>query len=203
MRLQTLLFAVAALIVGSAFPLASPSEAQIAPLTFELRTGGSLPVGGMNDPAASWAGAVDEGYSFGMAFAYTFRWYMAAYGGFSQHRLACPAQGCGRETDLAATGFDAGIRWILGSGRVIPMARTGLVTYRMEGRVADEGGGTRPVTSKRAVGVEAGVGVSVGVTRRLVLSPGVRYLRMEPRFVGVGQLPVEMVVADVGVMLGF
>ncbi|MFP3948158.1 MAG: hypothetical protein ACLFWG_05460, partial [Longimicrobiales bacterium] len=123
--------------------------------------------------------------------------------GFSQHRFACPASGCGRRTDLTATGFDGGFRWILGSGRVIPLIRTGAVTYRMEATAPDGAGGSRRVTSRRGVGAEGGLGLSIRVSRRFMISPGVRYLWMDVRFSELGVVPVESVVADVGFTLAF
>jgi len=191
------------LFLGGALALASPVRAQISPLTYELRLGASVPVGPMSESDGSWAGTLGEDYSFGMDFAYAFRWFVAAYAGFSQHRFACPASGCGRSTDLTATGFDGGLRWILGSGRVIPVIRTGAVTYRMEGIAPDGSSGTRRVTSRRSVGAEGGVGLSVRLTRRVVVSPGVRYLWMDMRFPDLGTIPVQSVVADIGFMLAF
>lgn len=184
-------------------PSGSPVEAQIAPLTYEFRAGGTIPVQGLSEPDEGWAGEVGAGVSFGMDFAYAFAHYAAVYGGFSQHRFACRASGCGRETDLVATGFDAGIRFILGTGRVIPLIRVGPVTYRVEGSAPAEGGGVRSTVSHRSVGWEAGLGLTVRLTRRLVLAPGVRYLRTDADFGALGDLPVRSVVADVGLMLGF
>lgn len=178
-------------------------EAQIAPLTYEMRAGVAIPVQELADPDVGWAGEAGPGPSFGMDFAYAFAHYAAVYGGFSQHRFACPASGCGRDTELVATGFDAGIRFILGSGRVIPLLRVGPVSYRVEGTVPTEGGGTRSTVSHRSLGWEAGFGLTIRLTRRLVLVPGVRYLRSGADFGAVGDLPLRSVVADVGLMLGF
>ena len=181
----------------------SSAEGQVSPLTYELRLGASVPVGPMADADGSWAGPLGEDYSFGMNFAYAFRSFVAAYGGFSQHRYACPVSGCGRRTDLTATGFDGGFRWILGSGSVIPVIRTGAVTYRMEGTAPDGVGGTRRVTSRRGIGAEGGLGLSIRLSRRILISPGVRYLWMDVRFAGLGVVPVESVVGDVGFVLAF
>lgn len=182
--------------------LPSAGGAQTAPLTYQLRMGASIPLGDLREPGETWAGELGEDYSFGMNFAYAFRWYAAAYAGFSQHRFSCRVTGCGRNTDLTATGFDGGIRWIFGSGRIIPVIRTGAVTYRMEGSVPDAGG-TQRITSRRGVGVEGGMGLSIRLSRRVVISPGVRYLWMDLRFPDRGTLPVESVVADIGLVLGF
>lgn len=196
------LSALAALVCGEAVaPRAA--RAQIAPLTYEMRLGTSIPLGELREPGGTWAGELGEDYSFGMSFAYAFRSFVAAYGGFSQHRFSCRMSGCGRNTDLTATGFDGGFRWILGSGRIIPVLRTGAVTYRMEGHAPDGSGGAEVVVSRRAVGVEGGLGVSIRLSRRIVISPGLRYLRMDLRFPDQGVLPMESVVADVGFVLGF
>lgn len=198
----TVLSAAAVLVVGEALAPRGV-RAQIAPLMYELRLGASIPTGDLRDPGGTWAGELGEGYSFGMDFAYAFRWYVAAYGGFSQHRFSCRVGGCGRDTDLTATGFDGGFRWILGSGRIVPLIRTGAVTYRMEGHAPDGSGGAEPVTSRRGVGLEGGLGLSIRLSRRIVISPGVRYLRMDLRFPDQGVIPMHSVVADMGFVLGF
>ena len=204
-RRLSLAWILAAVGVLVAAELSAPRgvRAQIAPLTYELRLGSSVPVGDLREAGVSWAGELGADYSFGMAFAYAVRWYAAAYVGFSQHRFSCRISGCGRNTDLTATGFDGGVRWIFGSGRIIPVIRTGAVTYRMEGHAPDGSGGSQPVTSRRGVGLEGGVGISVRLSRRIVISPGVRYLWMDLRFPEQGMLPVRSVVVDVGFVLGF
>lgn len=180
------------------------ARAQIAPLTFEVRGGATMPVEGLSDPEVGWAGDVGPSASFGMDFAYAFEPYVAGYGGFSQHRFGCRAESCGADTDLVATGIDAGVRFILGSGQLIPLVRTGVVTYRIEGSApAEAASGARSITSHRSVGVEGGLALSVRLSPSLMLVPGVRYLRMTSDFGAVGDLPIRSVVADVGLMIGF
>ena len=177
--------------------------AQIAPLTYELRVGAAIPVQELANAESGWAGAAGPGVSFGMDFAYGLTHYAAIYGGFSQHRFGCPASGCGRETDLTATGFDAGLRLILGSGRVIPLLRVGPVSYRVAGSVPADGGGVRSTVSARSLGWEAGGALTVGLTPDLVVVPGVRYLRAPADFGEVGREPLRAIIADLGVMLAF
>lgn len=202
-RVLLVLLLATVLAVLIPHPLRPGAEAQIAPLTYELRAGAAVPVQSFADPGASWAGEAGGGASFGMDFAYTFASYAAAYAGFSQHRFGCTAAACGRESDLVATGFDLGGRFILGTGRVIPLIRAGMVTYRVEGRVPNGQEGASPAVSRRAYGVEAGLGLSIRLNRRFVLVPGLRYLRMRPRFRGAGALPIRSLIADVGMLIGF
>lgn len=181
----------------------APAAGQVAPFTYELRFGGAVPVEGLSDPDEGWAGEVGSGVSFGMGFAYTVVSYAAVHAGFSQHRFGCSATACGRETDLVATGLDVGTRFIFGTGRVVPLVRTGVLSYRIEASVPDEGGGTRAVDSHRNFGWEAGVALSVRISPSVVLTPGVRYLRWTSDFGIVGELPVRSLVADVGFVIGF
>lgn len=180
-----------------------PAAGQTAPFTYELRFGGTVPVEGMADAEEGWAGDVGTGVSFGMGFAYTVVSYAAVSVGFSQHRFGCRPSGCGRGTDLVATGLDLGTRFILGSGRVVPLVRAGVLSYRIEGRAPDGDGESRAVDSHRNVGMEAGVALSVRLSPDIVLTPGVRYLRWTSDFGAVGELPVRSVVADIGFVLGF
>lgn len=196
------LFAVLPLIVALV-GLPTSAEAQVAPFTYELRFGGAVPVEGMAEAGEGWAGDVGSGVSFGMGFAYTVVSYAAVSVGFSQHRFGCRASACGRQTDLVATGLDLGTRFILGTGRVVPLVRTGVLSYRIEGSVPDGEGGVRGVDSHRNVGWEAGVALNVRLNPDLVLTPGVRYVRWTSDFGAVGELPVRSMVADVGLVLGF
>lgn len=183
--------------------LPTSAEAQVAPFTYELRFGGTVPVEGMADSGEGWAGDVRSGVSFGMGFAYTVVSYAAVSVGFSQHRFGCRAAECGRERDLVATGLDLGTRFILGTGRVVPLLRAGVLSYRIEGSVPDEEGGVRGVNSHRNIGWEAGAALNVRLSPDIVLTPGVRYVRWTSDFGAEGDLPVRSVVADLGFVLGF
>lgn len=179
-----------------------PAEGQLSPFQMELRAGATAPVQGLADPNRGWSGDTGPGAAFGVSFAYNLSWYAAGYGGFSQLRFSCPARGCGFDTRLVATGFDLGLRFILGTGPVVPWIRTGLLFYRVEGSVPGEDG-PRAVTSSRAGGGELGFGVTLRLTDRLTLAPGLRYARMTPDFRGVGRLPMRYLLADVGLVIGF
>lgn len=180
----------------------APALAQRQPLTVEARGGVQVPLEAFRDPGRTWVDGAGSGASFGVDFAYAFSWYGAAYGGFSQHRYGCPASGCGRRTKLVGTGFDLGVRFILGTGPVVPWLRGGMISYRIEGTTPADGG-AEEVTSSRAVGAEGGFGLAIHLNDRLTLTPGLRYTRMTPDFSGPGPLPVRSLVADVGLMLGF
>lgn len=175
---------------------------QISPLSVEIRMGGSLPLEEFSETKAEWPGAAGEGFAFGLDFSYAPRWWLAPYVGFSQMRFSCSAGGCGRETDLISTGFDAGARVLFHPGRIAPWLRAGFITYRVEG-LAPGLGGVEGVVSDRSVGFEAGAGVAIRIRPNLVLSPGVRYAGMSPGFDGLGSLTMRYLVADMGLVLGF
>lgn len=179
-----------------------PGAGQLRPFTFEVRGGLEVPLEELREADRSWAGNVGGGSSFSLDFAYSLSWYVAAYGGFGQHRFACPATGCGREADLVATGIDLGLRFLMGTGPVVPWLRGGVVSYRVEGTVPTASGPTE-VVSSRAAGVEGGVGLAIRMTDRLTLTPGVRYVRMTPDFSGPGALPMRYLITDVGLVMGF
>lgn len=179
------------------------AEAQVAPIMFEARAGGGFPVENFSGPDAGWVGAAGRGVSFGMNFNYSFRWYAGVYLGFSQHRFRCPVDGCGRRTDLVSTGFDGGTRFVLGTGGVVPWIRTGLLSYRVEGAAPATDGGSEAVTSERAYGVEAGLGLTIQLRPDVVIAPGIRYGRISPRFEDTGRLPMRYLILDAGLVFGF
>lgn len=177
-------------------------EAQVAPLSVEVRVGGTVPLEELSREKARWPGEAGEGVTFGLDFAYAPTWWVRPYLGFSQLRFSCPAGGCGRETDLISTGFDGGLRFVLLPGRVAPWIRVGFLTYRVEGLAPGEDG-VRKVVSDRSQGFEAGARLAVRVRPNLVLAPGVRYAAMTPTFGSLPSLTMRYLVADVGLVLGF
>ena len=177
-------------------------EAQIAPLSVQVRVGGSVPLEELAESGAAWPGGAGEGLAFGLDFAYAPTWWIAPYVGFSQLRFSCGAGGCGRETDLISTGFDGGVRVALLPGRVAPWIRAGFLTYRLEG-VAPGEDGVRRVVSDRSQGFEAGAGLAVRIRPNVVLAPGVRYAAMTPTFESLAPLGMRYLVVDVGLVVGF
>jgi len=175
---------------------------QISAFTVEGRVGAGVPIRDFSDPTAPWTGPAGEDVSLGIGFSFAPRWWIAPYGGFSQHRFACGARGCGTETDLITSGFDAGLRFRLLPGTPAPWIRIGMISYRVEASVPVEGG-AREIVSDRAQGLEAGVGLLFQLRPGLLLAPGVRFARLNPFFEGPGSLPMRYLVADIGLILGF
>lgn len=181
----------------------TPVGAQHATFTFEPRVGLGLPIRGFADAESGWEGEAGRGISFGASFGYAFRRRLVAYAGFSQHRFACPVEGCGRESRFVGTGFDLGGRIILReSGTAVPWLRLGWNTYRLEGDFREDGEAVSRV-SDRASGWEGGLGLAIVLTNKVALSPGVRYSAMDPRFSGRSPLGMRYLIVDVGLLIGF
>lgn len=204
-RFDALLPAILAVLGPVPLGLLAPAEAsaQTARLTYELRGGATVPVQELAEADEGWTGEVGEGISFGMDFAYAFSRHASAYAGFSQHRFACSRTGCGRESDLAATGFDLGIRLFVGGGAVVPWLRGGFLTYRVEGNAPGPGRRSVGTVSERTEGVEGGLGLTVRLSPSLYLRPGLRYARLSPDFPDMGELGMEFLLADLGLVVAF
>ncbi len=194
--------ALSALVLAALAIAPGRGHAQVSPFQVEVRGGAAIPLGELRDPARGWSGDTGAGPGFGVSFSYNLAWYLAPYAGFSQHRFACPAESCGADTRLVATGFDVGIYFVADTGPVVPRIRAGLISYRVEGSVPGADGPV-PVTSSRARGVEAGVGLAVRVAQRVTLAPGLRWNSMTPDFRGPGPLGMKYVTADLGLVLAF
>ena len=54
-----------------------------------------------------------------------------------------------------------------------------------------------------AFGPEVGLGFSIPLTERILLSPGARYVRVDASFPDGQDVPIRMIAVDVGLTLGF
>ena len=133
------------------------------------------------------------GSSFGVSFAYAVRGGLYLQAGFSQHRLLC-AEGCRDVGDLTSSGFDLALRYLFDVGAVMPWLRLGAVSHGVEASSGATDGGK---------GIEAGAGLSARLTDNLRVTPGFRYVRLDPAFEGEVAVPFRSWVVDVGLLWGF
>jgi hypothetical protein len=176
--------------------------AQEGPYAFQIRAGGTLPVGAFRDDARGWEEKAGSGSSLGMGFTFPLHWLLGGYLGFSQHRFSCDEDVCPEGEAWISTGFDIAIRMVMGDRNVRPWAQGGFHTPRIEGRVS-EGEGGRNIRSHGGSGYEAGGGLLVKVGERMSLSPGVRYGSVDVPFPGRPTMMLRYLVFDLGLVVGF
>ena len=146
------LLAAAALLA-----LPSPADAQFS---VEARVGSSIPVGDLADDAVL---SQTAGLSLAAEGMLNFSDRATAYAGFSRHAFNC--DGC--DTDVSTTGFNGGIKLILGgSGNALPWIRGGLMVHKPEVGAAE---------GDWEVGVDTGVGVDWMVRPSLGVVPALRF----------------------------
>jgi opacity protein-like surface antigen len=178
---------------------ATPLEAQIPKLTAEGRIGIAIPAGELAGPPQRDGGA-GAGSSFGFSFAYAVRGGLYLQAGFSQHRLLC-AEGCRDLGDLTSSGYDLALRYLFDTGAVMPWLRLGAISHGVEASTgATEGG---KAVSDWTWGIEAGAGLSVRLTDNLRVTPGFRYVRLDPAFDREVEVPFRSWIVDVGLLWGF
>ena len=146
----TLAAALAALLT-----LPVPADAQFS---VEGRIGSSIPVGDLADDAVL---SQTAGLSFAAEGMLNFSERATAYAGVSTHQFNC--DGC--DTDVSTTGFNGGIKLILGEGNALPWVRGGLMIHKPEVGVAE---------GDWEVGFDTGVGVDWMVRPNLGVVPAVR-----------------------------
>lgn len=139
----------------------APLAAQEGPFAFQLRAGGTVPVGSFGDDAQGWEGEAGQGTSLSMGFTFPLFPFVGGYVGFSQYRFACDTDVCAKGKDWFSTGFDLALRAVAGSGKVRPWLQAGFHNHRVEGRVL-EGGRGRGVNSDGGGGYELGGGSAGG-----------------------------------------
>lgn len=172
------LIAALALAFGAAH-LAMPSEAT-GQFSLEGRIGSSMPTGELtDDPGLNQT----AGFSFAIDGMASLSNLVTAYAGVSRHGFNCadcPA-------DVSTTGFNGGLKFILGSGQALPWVRGGLLLHRasVEGSSNDWG-----------VGVDAGAGIDWLVSPRLAVVPALR-----ANSYGSGDLSLTYVTLDLGLHL--
>lgn len=179
-------------------PAARAAEAQVPRLVAEARAGSAIPVAVLADDTPR--GGARPGASFGAGFAFAVRGGLYVHAGFSQHRFDCDA-GCDDRGDLTATGFDLALRFAVDAGAVMPWFRAGALPYTVEGSRDEVQGGGR--VSDHTWGFEAGAGINVVLTENVHLSPGFRYVTLDPEFGGETGPEVRGWIADVGLVWAF
>jgi hypothetical protein len=138
-----------------------------------------------------------------MGFTFPLYGPMGGYLGFSQHRFHCDETVCPKGKDWVSTGFDIAFRMVLGRRAIRPWLLASLHTPRFEGRVFREGGGATRLTSDGGSGIELGGGVLIQIADRMSLSPGVRYGSGDVPFSGRPSIPLQYLLFDMGLVLGF
>lgn len=176
-----------------------PLHAQIPKLTAEGRVGIAIPAGELAGPPQRDGGA-GAGSSFGFSFAYAVRGGLYVQLGFSQHRLLCE-RGCMDLGDLTSSGWDLSLRYLFLSGDVMPWLRLGAISHGLESSSGSADAGK--VLSDWTWGIEAGAGLSVRITDNLRVTPGFRYVRLDPTLNETTEVPFRSWVVDVGLLWGF
>jgi hypothetical protein len=169
---------------------------------FQMRGGVSAPVMAFRDGARGWEGGAGRGSSFGLGFTVPLPGPTGGYFGFSQHRFRCDESVCPAGEKWVSTGFDLGLRLVLGSRRLRPWLQAGLHTHRVEGRIL-EGVTVVDVVSDGGAGFEAGGGILVQIGNRMSLSPGLRYGGGRVSFSRQPSLRLQYLLADLGLVVGF
>ena len=169
---------------------------------FQIRGGGTLPVGSFQNVAGGWEGESGRGSSLGMGFAFPLFRFVGGYLGFSQHRFACDENVCGKGKAWVSTGFDVALRVVVGQRTLRPWFQGGLHTNRVEGR-AQMGKILQTLHSQGGAGFELGGGLLVQVAERMSLSPGVRYGSGDVPFSSYPTMELRYLVFDLGLVVGF
>jgi len=188
------------LLTLCALPVPATLHGQASPLVLEVHGGAAIPISSFADGGRVGEGAATEP-SFGVNFVLSGAGRRAFYVGFSEHRFACQAAGCGRDGEYVATGFDVGFRFDLRStGSVVPWIRLGAVATKVDvPAIAGDPGGI----STLGVGGEAGIGLYIGVFSPVALVPGIRVTAANTELPGGSLLRMRYVVADVALALAF
>jgi len=170
-------------------------------LAVDTRLGVAVPVGGFAEDLVPESELRPSG-SFGVQFSLPRGARRAWFAGFSQHRLSCEGAGCAGIGAFESTAWKVGTRVSVLSGARTPWVRLAVVLDRSEADFLEDGVPVR-LASDLALGVDAGVGFSLPVARRVALSPGVRYEALNANFPGARRVKIRYVVADLGFILTF
>jgi hypothetical protein len=156
--------------------VATPSEAS-AQLSFEGRVGSAIPTGELtNEPGLDQT----AGFSFAVDGMVGLNDLTTVYAGVSRQSFNC--DGC--STDVSTTGFNGGLKLILGSGVALPWVRGGLMLHRAEIDASSNDWG---------LGVDAGVGIDWRVSPAISVVPALRV-----NSYGSGPLSLTYVTLDMG-----
>jgi hypothetical protein len=121
--------------------------------------------------------------------------------GFTQSHFSCVSAECAEFGGLASTAWQVGTRVQVGTGKVVPWLRLGVLLDRSERGVLGGENGRRNV-SDLAFGGEAGVGFSFRFGRATA-GPAIRYTRIDVQFPDAGRTKMTYAVADLGVSIAF
>jgi hypothetical protein len=171
--------------------LATELAGQRLPFVLEARGGWAQPTGGFAVPET---GLPLGSPSLGLELVADVSTELGAYFGWSRtdfHAEAPTGEPGARRAD---TGFQAGLQLLL------PLELRGALPWVRGGAVARRQPHGAEWARGRGFEVGGGVGIPLGIG--LALTPGVRYVRYRPDIGGPGSdLPVEFIVADLGVRL--
>ncbi|HUF75621.1 MAG TPA: hypothetical protein VMM35_05050 [Longimicrobiales bacterium] len=148
------------------------------PISVELRTGASLPLGDFGSENPGLGAGTGIGAAAAIHVHVTSR--LAAYASYDYGRFGCGAcAAAGFEDRLPEAGFEVGIEWLpFRPGGPDPWLGVGiLMGRRLE--IPDGGDG---FASESATGWSLGAGVRVPVARSMRLLPAVRYRSYSARF---------------------
>ena len=136
------------LVLGTLF-LADSADAQVLPLSFEVRAGAAIPTGDFDD--------VSTGFTYGANIAWHFTPMFGVYGGYTQANFSGD-----NGNDPSLENFDVGAIVDLPFPALSPWVRGGLVFGQYDG-------------ASRGTGFEAGGGIGFNVTPMISITPGVRF----------------------------
>lgn len=190
-------------LLACAAPQAGAQLLPNLPVSVELRLGAALPTGDLAE-AEPGIGA-ETGPAFGAAALFHFSGVLSAYGGYSRTLFSCPPCGeSGIDDRVVDAGAEFGVQAMLPAriAGASPWLRAGGVY----GQLTFSGQGGR-LSSEPTLGYEVGGGISVGVTRSLAITPGLRF-RAYPAEFDLGKFPrrtvdASRILADVGLAYRF
>lgn len=193
--------------IAAAATLAPAAEAQeFLPLSFEIRGGGTIPVGDFAD-LGDWEQA-QSGFAFGASAAVRMIPMVAVYAGYSEHGFDC--QRCREGGQMRSSGLDAGIRVdVPGIGFFDPWLRGGATFHTLRIERSDLllalEPGADTATSDRGTGLELGGGLNIALIPGLTATPGIRWNTYPAEFTGAlsTRRDVSYVLLDVGLRLAF
>ncbi len=191
---------VAALSLAAVPSLAQAPRFPAPPFSFELRAGGTLPVGRL---AADGPGAANgtPGHAYGFSFQVSPVPQAGMYAGYSFGRFGIdeesaypgePVSGA----SLRDRGAHVGLRGSFPAGPVRGWVSGGLVYRSVQFEARHETEGHTKARSTQEFGWEAGGGVEVPLTAHLSVTPGVAYVRYNPGVTAATRM--EYLRADVG-----
>lgn len=161
------------LALGISVVLLPTLEAQT--VAFELRAGGTLPIGAAIENGVEFGDAPGLAVAGGIGF--TVSPSVSLLGGYSQHSF-----GCEPACTLRGSGLEAGVR--LGVPSPLPLAPwlyAGALLHRLDLRTTAGAGEPNRFVASTSTGFQLGGGVSVPLRQGVALVPGARYVTYDVR----------------------